>query len=125
REPHPTLLAAAQLVRIEVEVGVRQADRGEDRPHLLLALGPREPRVDLERLVQRVDDFPARIERGARVLIDVLEVSGDGAPWARRRDGGSARHGPGRARGAAAGPPGTPRWRTRSAGESGSPRAGR
>ena len=40
RQPDAALLAAAQLVRVEVEVGAGQADRGEDRAHLLLALGP-------------------------------------------------------------------------------------
>ena len=34
REPDPPLLAAAQLVRVEIQVRVRQADGGEDRPHL-------------------------------------------------------------------------------------------
>ena len=76
-EPDPALLAAAQLVRIEVEVRVGQPDRREDRPHLALALGPRERRVDLQRLVERVDDLPARVERRPRVLVDVLEILGD------------------------------------------------
>jgi hypothetical protein len=72
RQPDATLLAAAQLVRVEIQVRAGQADRGEDRAHLLLALNSGEPRVDLQRLVQRVNDLPARVERGAGVLVDVL-----------------------------------------------------
>src|ERR687892_161629 len=83
RQPHAALLAAAELVRVEVEVGAGEPDGGEDRAHLLLPLGPREPRVDLQRLVQQVDDLPARVERRAGVLVDVLEVFGDRAALAR------------------------------------------
>src|SRR5262249_53817739 len=58
----------------EIQVRVRQPDGGQDRAHLALALLAREPRVDAQGLVQRVHDLPARIERRAGILVDVLEV---------------------------------------------------
>ena len=82
RQPHAALLAAGELVRVEVEVGVGQADRGQDRAHLALPLGAGQRGVDDQRLVQQRADLPARVERGARVLVDVLQILGDGAPRA-------------------------------------------
>ena len=64
-------------MRIEIEVGVGQPDGAENPLYLGHALGARQRRVDLEGLVQRVDDLPARIERRAGVLIDVLKILGD------------------------------------------------
>ena len=80
RQAHAPLLAAAQLVRVEIEVSVGQPDRLENPLHLGRALGLRQLRVDLQRLVQRVDDLPARIERRAGVLVDVLQILGDFPP---------------------------------------------
>src|SRR5262249_4068899 len=77
RESDPALLPAAQLVRIEIQVRSGQADGGEDHPHLVLTLATGQARVDLQRLVQRVDDLPARVERCAGVLVHILEISGD------------------------------------------------
>ena len=38
RQPDATLLTAAELVRIDVEMGIGQADGREDSAHLALAL---------------------------------------------------------------------------------------
>src|SRR5437870_2473985 len=57
-----------------------QPDGAQDRLYLVLALGAREPCVDLERLVQRAGDLPPRIEGGAGILVDVLQILGDPAP---------------------------------------------
>src|SRR5262249_21029012 len=85
REPHAALLTAAQLVGIEIEVRVGKPDRGEDRTHLPLALDSREPRVDFQGLVQRVDDLPARVQRPAGVLVHVLQVFRDSTALAPRQ----------------------------------------
>jgi hypothetical protein len=72
REAHAPLLSAGQLVRIEVEMRVGQADRLQHRLDLALALRPRQRRVDLERLVEQPPDLPARVERCAGILVHVL-----------------------------------------------------
>ena len=41
--------------------------------------------VDHQRLVQRAADLPARIERGPRILVGVLQASAHGAPGGRRQ----------------------------------------
>ena len=49
----PLALAAADLVRIEIEMGLGQADRLDDRLDMLLALGAGPVGMDDQGLVQR------------------------------------------------------------------------
>ena len=83
REPDAALLAPGELVRIEVEVGVRA---GRPRP------GSRPPRASRSARVSvvwisngswsRGRTFQRGIERGARILVDVLQILGHRAPRA-------------------------------------------
>ena len=90
READAALLAAADLVRIEIEMGSRQADRLERLVHPALALGARQLGVHHQRLLQRAPDLPARIERGARVLVAILQA-GCAAPRRRAASGRRSR----------------------------------
>src|SRR5262249_50503453 len=82
-EADAPLLPARQLVRIEIEMGVGEADRAQDLLDAAIALVARQRRVDHQGLVERATDLPARIERGAGVLVDVLQIAGDIAALAR------------------------------------------
>ena len=77
RQPDAALLAAAKS-RADRDRDARRAAR--PRPGSRAPARSRSARVsvgvDHQRLVQRAADLPARIERGARVLVDVLQAAG-------------------------------------------------
>ena len=85
RQADAPLLAAGNLVRIEIEMRVGQPDRFQDAANALLARRLVEIGVDHQRLVQRAADLPARIERGPRILVGVLQAFTHGAPGGRRQ----------------------------------------
>ena len=86
REAHAPLLSAGQLVRIEVEMRVGQADRAQHRLDLALALGPRQRACgSASGSWSEPPDLPARVERRAGILVDVLEIAGHRRRSRRRR----------------------------------------
>ncbi|UZF94954.1 hypothetical protein [Bosea sp. NBC_00550] len=62
RKPDTALLAAADLLRIENEMGLRQADRLDDRLGMLPSRGARPIGMDDQPLMPRAALDPARIE---------------------------------------------------------------
>src|SRR5262249_3642562 len=73
-EPDPPLLPARKLMRIEIEVGRRQADLLQDLADARVAVAGLERRVHDERLGQGATNGPARVERIARILVTILQL---------------------------------------------------
>src|SRR5262249_57027748 len=70
----PPLLPAGKLMRIEIEVGRRQADLLQDLADARVAVAWLERRVHDERLGQGATNRPARVERIARILVTILQL---------------------------------------------------
>ena len=73
RKPDAALLPARKLMRIEIEMGLRQTDLLQDLGDARVASLGRQRGVNNERLLQGAADGPARVERIARVLVAILQ----------------------------------------------------
>ena len=86
RKPDAALLPAGKLVRIEIEMGLRQADLPQQISRMRAA---RSAALQLgmndQRLLERAADRPARIERIARVLVAILQARRHCAALAHRQ----------------------------------------
>ena len=70
-------------MRIEIEMRLGQTHRLQDALHTPLALAARKPGVNDQRLIERAADLPARIERGAGILVGVLQAPAERAALVR------------------------------------------
>jgi len=70
-----SLLTSGQFVRITIEECAVQPDRFEHRINALRALDCGGLSVDDQGFVQCIADPPPGVERGARVLMDILNVA--------------------------------------------------
>ena len=74
RKPDSALLPARKLVRIKIEMRLRETHLPQEILDATRSLSRTESSMNDERLFERAADGPARIERIARVLVTILQA---------------------------------------------------